>query len=103
MTAAKYLQTGDWVTHPASGSIMVVTAPPEPLGQRSLLLTVWAVGSGDQARYTVDQDADYTVLGSEELRSVRVQEQSAQLALGRELLASQRIVAAIDTHLAVTR
>ncbi len=102
MTAAKYLQTGDWVTHPASGSIMVVTAPPEPLGQRSLLLTVWTVGSGDQARYTVDQDEDYTVLGSDELRSRRIAEQGVQLALGRELLASQRIVAAIDTHLAVT-
>jgi len=105
MTAAKYLQTGDWVTKPTlatRGAVMIVTTMPEPCGDQMLRLSVWDIATGSPARHTVHQDDDYVTLGVEGLRKRLVVEQEMQLALSRELLASQRIVAAIDTHLAVT-
>ncbi|QPE05286.1 hypothetical protein IT882_04235 [Microbacterium schleiferi] len=82
--------------------MLIVTEQPHPLGERMLLLTVQIVESGETARYTVDQDADYTVIGAEGLRRRRAVELDMQLRLSRELLESQRVVDAIDTHLAVT-
>lgn len=105
MTAAKYLAPGDWVSNPTLatlGHVLIVTEQPHPLGERMLMLTVQIVESGETARYTVDQDADYLVLGPEGLRRRRVVELDMQLRLMRELRESQRVVDAINTHLAVT-
>lgn len=105
MTAAKYLAPGDWVSNPTLatlGHVLIVTEQPHPLGERMLVLTVQIVETGETARYTVDQDADYLVLGAEGLRRRRAVELDMQLRLSRELLESQRVIDAIDTQLAVT-
>lgn len=106
MTAAKYLQPGDWITRQTLatfGFVMRVTAHPEPLGNRMLLLPVAIVSSGDEARYTVDQDEDYLVLGPENLARRRAVEFDLQAKLTRQLEQSQRVVEAIDTQLGLTQ
>lgn len=103
MTAAQYLQAGDWVTNPTLatvGQVLTLTAPPEPLGQSMLLLHVRNVGTGVEGTFTVHRDDDYLTLGPENLARRRAVELDLQRRLRAELVESVRVVEGIDARIA---